>query len=685
MDLTAVQPFRLAAFDIAPARGEVANGEAVTRLEPKVMAVLVVLAREAGQTVSRERLFEEVWDGRAVTDDALTRCISILRRTFRDGGVEIRALPKLGYTLVASGTVKAPSHVEGASKPAMSPAIVLAAAAVALTIGATAVLSFRSQPTSEQREARITPLTSMPGREFHPALSPAGGQLAFAHRDANGRWDLFVQSLAGGEPQRLTDDAAREQHPVWSSTGSELAYVRREAETCEIVRMAIPGGTPQHVAPCGAKLVHSLDWSPDGKLLVLTRTNERLAPAALAFVPIEGRAPASSLDPSKGAEDARFSPDGLTVALTLSTAIGAEDVYTLDVASGALTRVTHDNAKVHGLDWSSDGRSVVYGSNRTGSFGLHRVSLASGTPVALLPSLQDIENPSVAGNRIAYELWTETGALKSLPEGAALPRDSTRLEWHPDIAPDGALTFVSDRSGTPEVWLSEQGGARKLTGFADAYVHTPKFSPDGRRIAFAAPRDGHFNLFAVDRNGRQSRLTESAANDMSPAWSPDGRTLYFASDRDGAWRPWKLDIESGRMERLSPTLARAVYVLGANELLTVDPVEGGLFRLDLARPDTRRALAPGTAPSDWANVAVTKQGVLYVRREPPDRAVLRRVDPETGRDIAIAELEDLYFRSGLAVTAGGAVIYATVEVEDVSLMLFEEGRLTAEVRTDGQR
>lgn len=685
MDLTAVQPFRLAAFDVAPARGEVANGEAVTRLEPKVMAVLVVLAREAGQTVSRERLFEEVWDGRAVTDDALTRCISILRRTFRDGGVEIRALPKLGYMLVVSGPGQAPSRGEDVRTPAMSPAIVLAAAAIALTIGAMAVLSFRSPPMTEQREARITPLTSMPGREFYPALSPAGGQLAFAHRGANGQWDLFVQSLAGGEPQRLTNDPAREQHPVWSASGGELAFVRRDADACEIVRMAIPGGTPQHVAPCGAKLIHSLDWSPDGKLLVLTRTNERLAPAALAFVPMEGSAPETSIDPAKGAEDARFSPDGRTLALTLSTAIGAEDVYTLEISGGALKRVTHDNAKVHGLDWSSDGRSIIYGSNRTGSFGLHRVSIAGGTPVALLPSLQDIENPSVAGNRIAYELWTEAGSLKSLPDGAALPPDSTRLEWHPDIAPDGAMTFVSDRSGAPEVWLAEQGRARKLTGFGDAYVHTPKFSPDGRRIAFAAPRDGHFNLFVIDRSGRQRRLTDGAANDMSPAWSPDGRTLYFASDRDGAWRPWKLDVESGQAERLSPTLARAVYMLGRNELLTVDPVEGGLFRLDLARPDTRHALAPGTAPSDWANVAVTKQGVLYVRREPPDRAVLRRVDSGTGRDVAVAELEDLYFRSGLAVTADGAVIYATVEVEDVSLMLFEEGRLTAEVRTDGQR
>jgi Tol biopolymer transport system component/DNA-binding winged helix-turn-helix (wHTH) protein len=687
VDLTAIEPFRLASFEVTPARGEIVHGGTLARLEPKVMAVLVVLARSPGETVSREKLLEDVWEGRAVTDDALTRCISALRRVFRDGeGVEIKALPKLGYRLAVDMPVTRPAKRPTANlRAAISPTIVVTAAAVALTLGAAAVLSFRAPPTPERTEARVTPLTSLPGREYYPALSPAGGQLAFVHGGANGQWDLFVQSLAGGEPQRLTNDAAREQHPVWSASGGELVFVRRDGDTCEIVRLAVPGGAPRPIGSCGAQFVHSLDWSHDGKLLALTRTNERLAPAELVFLALEGDAPAPVVDPKRGAEDARFSPDGRALALTLSTAIGAEDVYTLDLSSGALARLTRDNAKIHGLDWSSDGRSIVYGSNRVGSFGLHRVALAGGAPISLLPSLQDIENPAVAGHRIAYEVWTETGALKSLPEGAALPPESTRLEWHPDVAPDGAMTFVSDRSGAPEVWLWEQGRAGQLTFFGDAYIHTPKFSPDGKRIAFAAPRDGHFNLFLTDRTGKQTRLTQGAANDMSPAWSPDGRSLYFASDRDGAWRPWKIDLDSAKTERVSSTLARAVYVLNSRELLTVDPIEGGLFRVDRDNPDMRRPLAKGTAPSDWANIAVTKTGVLYVRREPPDRAVLRRLDPATGRDVKVADLEDFYFRSGLAVMADGTIVYATVDVEDVSLMLFEEGRLTAELKTDGRR
>jgi Tol biopolymer transport system component/DNA-binding winged helix-turn-helix (wHTH) protein len=683
MDLTATEPFRLGDFDVTPARCEIARGEAVTRVEPKVMAVLVALAHRRGETVSREKLFEEVWDGRAVTDDALTRCISALRRVFREGeGVEIRALPKLGYLLTAEAQPISASAPAARKRPSFMPPTAIAAAVVALAIGTTAVLSFRTTPPSGAAQtARITPLTSLPGLERYPALSPAGGQLAFAHRDTAGQWDLYVKSLAGGEPQRLTNDASREQHPVWSQTGDELAYIRLTGDTCELMRLATPGGTPRKIADCGATIVHSLDWSPDGKLFALTLTDARLDPARLAFIALEGEPPRASHDPALGAEDARFSPTGGQVALTLSTAIGAEDVYTLDLASSRLDRVTHDNAKVHGLDWTSDGQAIVYASNRAGSFGLQRVTLG-GAPVSLQPSLQDIESPSVAGTRVAYEAWSETGELKTfaLDAGAPpqLPPDSTRLEWHPDVAADGAITFVSDRNGAPEVWLSKDGAARQLTFFGDAYIHTPKFSPDGKTITFSAPRKGHFNLYSVDRNGAERRLTEGAANDMSPAWSADGRTIYFASDRGGAWRPWRLDVATGQATRIADSPARAVYVLDENALLLVDPVKGGLMRLDLSNAGAPpQTLAAGTAPSDWANVVVQGRRVFYIRREPPDRAVLRSLDLDTGRDEALADLEDFYFRSGLAWTGRG-LVYATTRVEDVSLMLFAQQPVTAQ-------
>jgi DNA-binding winged helix-turn-helix (wHTH) protein/TolB-like protein len=73
------------------------------QLEPRVMAVLVCLARRAGQVVTRDEFIAEVWSGRAVSDEALSRCISVLRQSLGDDPHEpryIRTIAKVGYTLL---------------------------------------------------------------------------------------------------------------------------------------------------------------------------------------------------------------------------------------------------------------------------------------------------------------------------------------------------------------------------------------------------------------------------------------------------------------------------------------------------------------------------------------------------------------------------------------------------------
>ena len=79
----------------------------ITRLEPKVMLVLVCLADRAGQMVPKERLFRAAWADTAVSDDVLTRAISELRRLFEDDPKQprvIETIPKAGYRLIAPVT-----------------------------------------------------------------------------------------------------------------------------------------------------------------------------------------------------------------------------------------------------------------------------------------------------------------------------------------------------------------------------------------------------------------------------------------------------------------------------------------------------------------------------------------------------------------------------------------------------
>src|SRR5712692_7835796 len=95
--------FRIGPWLVQPSLNVISQDGTTVHLEPKVMEVLVCLAQRAGEPVLREELIQAVWPRTFVTDDALKRCISELRRVFEDDAHEphiIETIPKRGYRLL---------------------------------------------------------------------------------------------------------------------------------------------------------------------------------------------------------------------------------------------------------------------------------------------------------------------------------------------------------------------------------------------------------------------------------------------------------------------------------------------------------------------------------------------------------------------------------------------------------
>jgi TolB-like protein/DNA-binding winged helix-turn-helix (wHTH) protein len=95
--------FQLGPWRVQPLLGTLTGPEGTVHLEPKVMGVLVHLAERRGEVVTREQFIERVWHGRVVTDEVLSRCISLLRTQLGDNPREpqyIQTVPKVGYRLV---------------------------------------------------------------------------------------------------------------------------------------------------------------------------------------------------------------------------------------------------------------------------------------------------------------------------------------------------------------------------------------------------------------------------------------------------------------------------------------------------------------------------------------------------------------------------------------------------------
>ena len=127
----------------------------------------------------------------------------------------------------------------------------------------------------------------------------------------------------------------------------------------------------------------------------------------------------------------------------------------------------------------------------------------------------------------------------------------------------GTIAFQSDvrsssnPNGRKKIYTIDlaTGGVTTLTQSGDWNDEQPRWSPDGRRMAFISDRGGNYDLYVMDADGRNVvRLTEHAGADYDPTWLPDGESLVFTSDRDrGAsrWDLYRLWVADRRVERLT--------------------------------------------------------------------------------------------------------------------------------------
>jgi TolB protein len=125
----------------------------------------------------------------------------------------------------------------------------------------------------------------------------------------------------------------------------------------------------------------------------------------------------------------------------------------------------------------------------------------------------------------------------------------------PKWSPDGTrIAYVSFESGNSAVYIQNVGtGARQLiSGRAKGINSAPAWSPDGTKLALSLSYTGNPEIYVMDLASRQeTRLTHSLAINTEPVWSPDGQSIYFTSDRSGKPQIYRVAASGGTPERIS--------------------------------------------------------------------------------------------------------------------------------------
>jgi Tol biopolymer transport system component/DNA-binding winged helix-turn-helix (wHTH) protein len=665
------------------------------RLVGQPFEILALLLSRPGELVTREELRARLWPGDTFVDfdHGLNAAVNKLRETLCDSVEEpryVETLPRRGYRfigkvertgakLVAQGerTAKAlPATPNGPINQGRSDDVGVgsggqpvapwwraysAAGAVLVTIilGGTFLLKTFS-PRGKAAEANLQPprirvFTKPSDAAGEPAFSADGSKIAFYRESANSQESgIYAQQVGSDQPLQLTR-TDKDCCPAWSPDGSSIAFSRSMGEGAEIFIVPAGGGPERRLDVQGASpRMGSLAWSRDGSGIVFSGNG------GLFLAPLEDPVVRrlTTTTPNRRDWGPAFSPDGKQLLFTRSNESGfPEELMIAPAAGGEATLIAAAPARLRGpAQWSSDGRSVIFAAERGGKSALWRVSIETREPPVQFNDGGSDPAVSLKGHQLAYQretrgltIWQMDLPSLDRPESRVLVPLTSQTDQGPgpQFSPDGKkIAYMSDRSGTMEIWVSDRDGGNPVQVTAMGDAGTPRWSPDGQSIVFDANRRNGAGVYVIRLQGGEPRqMTQNDFDNRCPSWSRDGKWIYFASTRTGAWQVWKIPAEGGTpvqvtkrgghapLESMDGKYLYYAKTPYANPQIWQVPTNGG----------NESVVSQRVRPPSWASWTVVEQGILFAESSGQGKPVLNLYEPLTHRVKSVGTLDIVPF------------------------------------------
>ncbi len=413
--------------------------------------------------------------------------------------------------------------------------------------------------------APLPALAQIDARMFRePAVS--ADKIAFVYAG-----DVWLVPKAGGTAVRLSSPLGEESFPRFSPDGTKIAYSADYDGNIDVYVVPTAGGEPVRLThhPMPDRVV---GWHPDGKrvLFVSGRESGRQRYNQFYLVSVDGGLPEKL--PVPYGEFGAFSPDGgRFVYMPMSQDFRnwkryrggwAPDIWLFDLKNFASRNLTANPANDAQPMWY---RNTIYyisdrGPEQRNNIWAQDLENGAARQVTHYTDF-DITFPSLGPDAIVFQKGGRLYLLNLPAEHVAeVPvkvvtdestlratmKKATNLVGFPSVSPTGKRAAFEARGDVITV-PAEHGAIFDVTrssGVADRY---PRWSPDGRTIAYWSDRSGEYELTlrAADGDGSERKVTSLGAGfRYAPQWAPDSKKMAFI---DQAMRIRIYDDASGKV------------------------------------------------------------------------------------------------------------------------------------------